>query len=310
MSARVSIMMPAYNAAATLPMALASLAAQSFVDWQAVIVDDGSTDGTGDVARALGDARVEVIRLPTNRGRPYARHAALEAARGQYLCMLDADDWMYPERLARQVAVLDRMANVAVVSAGMAIVDPSGAIVGARCFGERGSAGLSNVYSPPRPPPIAHAPSMLRRDIVGTIRPDPRLSRGQDTDFMMRVLAGHRYYLLPELLYAYAESRSFTRDNALTGHRLNRTIQAKYFGSHPIRARVNWCQSLAKMFGVRLLFGIGQQEYLLRSRSRPPTTEQVSHYEAARRGVLSLLGDAQNTTESPSGNRTAVRSPI
>jgi glycosyltransferase involved in cell wall biosynthesis len=290
MSPRVSIMMPAYNAEATLPMALASMVAQSFSDWQAVIVDDGSNDRTAEIAASAGDPRIQLIRLPSNRGRPYARQVALEAARGDYLCMLDADDWMYPERIARQVAVLDATPSVAAVSAGMAIVDPSGELVGARCFGERGAAGLSaSAFSPPGPPPIAHAPSMLRREAVRDIRPDLRLKRGQDTDFMMRVLTGHRFYLLPDLLYAYAESGSFTRENVLTGHRLNRTIQAKYFASYPIRSRINWSKAFMKGLGSRVLFALGQENYLLRSRSRPPTAEQAARFSAARAQVLAHM---------------------
>jgi glycosyltransferase involved in cell wall biosynthesis len=307
----VSIMVPAYNAAGTLPMALASMAAQTFADWEAIIVDDGSSDGTADVAEAFGDPRLNVIRLPRNLGRPGARRAALDAARGSYLCMLDADDWMYPERLARQVEILDRMPEVAVVSAGMAIVDPTGRITGARAFGERGGHGLSAVYSPPSAPPVAHAPSMLRREIVGSIRHDPRLARGQDTDFMMRVLDGRRYYLISDLLYAYAESGSFNRQNVLAGHRLARVVQAKYFRSHPIAARWNWCKALGKGLACRVLFAVDKQYYLLRSRSRPPTEEQISSYETARAAVERWLKQsvAQNTTTSPSANLTALRSP-
>jgi glycosyltransferase involved in cell wall biosynthesis len=286
MPARVSIMIPAYNAAGTLPMALASLASQTFHDWEAIIVDDGSTDGTSEVVHAFAEPRIKLMRLPTNRGRPYARHVALEAAQGSYLCMLDADDWMYPERLARQVDLLDRMPQVGVVSAGMAIVDASGAIVGARGFGEATPAGMSEVFRAPRSPPIPHAPSMLRREVVGSIRPDARLARGQDTDFMLRVLDGNRYFLMPELLYAYYEGGSFTRENVLLGHRCSRVMHRKYFASHPIKARLSWCRAFAKGQAVRLLFAVGREDYLLRSRSRVPTPQQRASFELARREVL------------------------
>jgi glycosyltransferase involved in cell wall biosynthesis len=292
MAPRVSIMMPAYNAAATLPLALASMMAQTFADWEAIVVDDGSTDATAEVVQACADPRIQLVRMPINRGRPHARAVALDTARGDYLCMLDADDWMYPQRLAKQIKVLDETPEAGAVSAGMAIVDPQGNIVGARAFGEAGNAGLSALYAPPAALGIAHAPSMLRRALVGSIRPDLRLSRGQDTDFMMRVLRGHRYVLLPELLYAYAEGHSFTRENVLAGHRLGRIVQAKYLTSHPVRAGVNWCKCLLKETAARALFAVGQERRLLRARSRPPAAEQVERFELARGEVRRFLADS------------------
>lgn len=312
MAPRVSIMVPAYNAARTLPLAFASMAAQTLEDWEAIIVDDGSTDGTAETVAAFVDPRVVSIRLPANRGRPHARHVALEAARGEYLAMLDADDWMYPERLAKQVAVFAAYVDVAAVSAGMAVTDEQGNMLGARSFaaGPRVSSG---VYAAPGRLPVAHGPSMLRRELIGDLRPDLRLARGQDTDFLMRFLDGRRYVLLPELLYAYSEASSFNHENVLLGHRLKRVVQAKYFRTHPIRARLNWCSAYAKGLACRLLFASGRGEYVLRSRSRSPSAEQAASYEAARRLVLERLAQlppVQNRTVSPSGFRTDVRSPI
>ncbi|MBW2404888.1 MAG: glycosyltransferase family 2 protein, partial [Deltaproteobacteria bacterium] len=78
----VSIMMPCFNAEQTLPMALASLRAQSHEDWEAVVVDDGSSDGTWDVLHDLGEPRLRFERFDTNRGRGAARQRCLEMARG------------------------------------------------------------------------------------------------------------------------------------------------------------------------------------------------------------------------------------
>ncbi len=306
-------MVPAYNAARTLPLAFASMAAQTLEEWEAIIVDDGSSDGTAETVASFVDPRVVLIRLPVNRGRPHARHAALEAARGEFLAMLDADDWMYPERLAKQVAAFEASADVAAVSAGMAVIDDQGRLLGARSFAPSGPLGSSGVYAAPSRLPIAHGPSMLRRELIGELRPDLRLARGQDTDFLMRFLDRRRYVLLPELLYAYSEASSFNHENVLLGHRLKRVVQAKYFRSHPIRARLNWCSAYAKGVACRLLFAAGRGDYVLRSRSRSPSADQAASYEAARRLVyerLAQLPTVQNKTVSPSGFRTEVRSPI
>ena len=100
--------MPAYNAAGSIVNALASIIAQQDSDWEVVMVDDGSTDDTCAQVAALAaqDSRIKLIRNPHS-GRPaVARNTGLRAARGHWLCFLDADDHMHPARLAgyRQAA--------------------------------------------------------------------------------------------------------------------------------------------------------------------------------------------------------------
>ena len=102
----VSIMMPCFNGEQTLPMALASVRAQSHENWEAVVVDDGSTDGTCDALQGLGEPRLRLERFDTNRGRGAARQRCLEMARGERLTFLDADDWLSPNKLALQVALM------------------------------------------------------------------------------------------------------------------------------------------------------------------------------------------------------------
>ena len=102
----VSIMMPCFNGEQTLPMALASVRAQSRENWEAVVVDDGSTDGTCDALQGLGEPRLRLERFDTNRGRGAARQRCLEMARGERLTFLDADDWLFPNKLALQVALM------------------------------------------------------------------------------------------------------------------------------------------------------------------------------------------------------------
>src|SRR5687767_6379658 len=93
----VSVVVPAYNAAATLAEALRSLVGQTFPRWEAIVVDDGSSDGTADVAAQFAemDTRFRVIRQ-ANQGEAGARNAGIEAARFDWLLFLDADDWMAP----------------------------------------------------------------------------------------------------------------------------------------------------------------------------------------------------------------------
>lgn len=112
----VSVIMATYNGAALLPETLASLAAQTFADWELIAVDDGSHDDTVQVLRDFGDPRIRVIVSEKNEGPVIARNRAFADARGRYIAGLDQDDISLPERFARQVAYLDAHPDTALVA--------------------------------------------------------------------------------------------------------------------------------------------------------------------------------------------------
>jgi GT2 family glycosyltransferase len=99
----VSVIIPAYNAAPTLTRAIDSVMAQTFGDWELIVVDDGSTDATADLVRAC-PGRVRLTQT-THVGPAGARNHAAASARGEWLAWLDADDVWYPHKLARQMAL-------------------------------------------------------------------------------------------------------------------------------------------------------------------------------------------------------------
>ncbi|MEA2126414.1 MAG: hypothetical protein QOI80_3196 [Solirubrobacteraceae bacterium] len=104
---RVSVIMPARDAAATLPETLASVRGQTVSDWEVVLVDDGSGDDTAAIARAA-DERVRVVRNATSVGPSRARNRALREARGELVAVLDADDLWKPTYLESQIGAYER----------------------------------------------------------------------------------------------------------------------------------------------------------------------------------------------------------
>ena len=101
---RVSVLMPAYNAAGTIGQAAISLQRQTLADFEVVAVDDGSTDGTGEILDELSsaDPRIRPIHLPHS-GLIPALNAGIEACPGDLIARMDADDICHPERLRMQV---------------------------------------------------------------------------------------------------------------------------------------------------------------------------------------------------------------
>jgi glycosyltransferase involved in cell wall biosynthesis len=95
-----SIIIPTYNRAAFLPKAMESLLSQTYTDWELIIVDDGSTDNTKDVVSQYGDSRITYL-YQENAERSAARNNGIAHAKGEYVCFLDSDNYMLPDRLEK-----------------------------------------------------------------------------------------------------------------------------------------------------------------------------------------------------------------
>ncbi|WP_019571048.1 glycosyltransferase family 2 protein [Thioalkalivibrio sp. ALE11] len=113
-----SVVMPAHNAEAHLRDAVESVRAQTFPDWELLVADDASSDGTGALVEALAseDSRIRVLRRNVNGGPAKARNDAIAASRGRFVAFLDSDDIWYPAKLERQKAVFEDEAPALVFS--------------------------------------------------------------------------------------------------------------------------------------------------------------------------------------------------
>ena len=133
---RVTVLVPAFEAEATLATALAGLCDQTHGDLEILVIDDASTDATAEVAAdcARADPRIRLIRQPRNRGGYAARNRALAEAGGAFVTVHDADDWSHPEKIARQMAHLARTKAGSNVSAWVRVTPDLGFLGPARVF--------------------------------------------------------------------------------------------------------------------------------------------------------------------------------
>lgn len=127
----VSVVVPAYNAVRTLAATLQSVLDQTVQDFEVIVVDDGSSDGTVEVAQAVDDQRIRVI-VQENGGAGAARNTGIADAAGTWVAFLDADDVWLPIKLERQLAYLSGFADVHAVQAGALFVDDSLEVLHAR----------------------------------------------------------------------------------------------------------------------------------------------------------------------------------
>lgn len=251
MSPRVSVVLPTFNAAATLARAIESIRAQTFAEWELVVVDDGSTDGTRAILSRLACEEPRLLRLTRqHEGVAGAANAGATAARGEFLARMDADDVSHPERLAAQVAFLDAPANrdVGVVGclvefggdraaeAGYALhVDWVNSLV------TPGQIALNRFVESP----LANPSTMFRRELVAKLGGYRDGDFPEDYELWLRWLdAGVQMAKVPQVLLTWHDAPT----------RLTRT-DARYAPEAFFKVKAGWvARELARVTGGRKIF--------------------------------------------------------
>lgn len=208
---RVTVFMPVYNRAHTLAEAIESVLAQTYRDFELLLIDDGSTDASVAIARAYADPRIRLVVHAQNQGIPRTRNHGLEEARGEYLAILDSDDAAQPTRLAHQVAYLDAHTDVAAVGSWLMLMNRSGR-----------TKGL--LVRPTRPADVrAHIlfvscfknPAMMARsEVLRRFGYREQFRYCQDIDLWARVSEAYALANIPRFLTRYRTGGESRRDEA------------------------------------------------------------------------------------------------
>lgn len=200
----VSVLMAVYNGEAFLEEAVASVLGQTFTDFEVVVIDDGSTDATGDVLRRLAaaDPRLLVSRHD-NRGLTASLNAGLARCRGRYIARMDGDDVCHPERLAVQVAAMEASPEVVALGCRVRLVDGEGRVRKTRpvlldhdAITRQLWAGDGGV--------IPHPGLLVRASAIRAVGGyDERYATAQDLDLYLRLGEAGRLANVPEVLLDY-----------------------------------------------------------------------------------------------------------
>ena len=118
----ISVLMPAYNSEKYIKEAIESILTQSFLDFEFIIINDGSTDETEFIIKKFTDPRIKYIKNEINRGLIYTLNKGLELAQGKYIARMDADDISHPQRFQKQVDFLNVNLNVSLVGTAFSII--------------------------------------------------------------------------------------------------------------------------------------------------------------------------------------------
>ena len=205
MSNLVSVIMPVYNGVLFVGEAIGSVLTQTLTDWELIVVDDGSTDATPQVLSEFTDPRISVIRQK-NGGEGAARNTGLDAATGQYIAFLDADDLHLPNGLADMISYLESHRQFDVVySDGVMCDQDKKPLI---CLSEiRPGMYEGNILEHLVLSNIITAPdcTAVRRSAIEALdlRFDPLLKYGVDWDFWTRLARFSQFGYMPVLTCTY-----------------------------------------------------------------------------------------------------------
>jgi len=202
----LTIWLPVYNAAPYLKHCLQSIFAQTWIDWELIVVDDGSNDSSVSIFHTLVDPRVRIFSHRQRCGLAVCLNKITTEAKGDYVARMDADDLMHPERLARQLLFLDQHRDVDGVGCGLAILDRNLSPVGCRLLPQQHDSICSRPLSGFQ---IAHA-SYLGRTGWFLNNPYNETNRGcEDWELWASSFRHSQFANLAEPLYFYRELDSF-----------------------------------------------------------------------------------------------------
>jgi glycosyltransferase involved in cell wall biosynthesis len=233
---KVSVVIPTCNRVSLLRRAIASVIGQTFQDFEIIVADDASADGTAEMIRGLSDARIKHFRHDENRGVAVARNTAIAHARGEYIAFLDDDDEWLPQKLHRQVELMERLGDtIGAICCGNYEVDTSTNRIIAEMkpflrghvFEKLFTRGLFNRTSTV----VVRAKCFER---VGVF--DPSFQYGEDFDMWLRLAQEYDFdYVAAPLAKVYLQPNGLTQNfqAIISGAERDLSKYRAFYARHP-----------------------------------------------------------------------------
>ncbi len=263
----VSVMMPVYNGRKLIDASIQSLLNQTFTDWECIIVNDGSTDGTAEYLSTIEDPRFRIVTFEKNQGRAVAREKALQLASGEFLAMLDADDLYHPEKLERQVKAMREHPEVALVGCSICSFGTHSDITYKRLV-TPGVFKFEGICPP-------HASSMLRMNLAKQFHYNKLLNYAEDVDFMTHFLSGQQFFMMSDVLYYYSEIDSVTKGKLIAYYK-NGIVHGV---SHIKEGAPLILSNVIKLFAGKIIYPFININRILKKRGVPLSDVEIDDFK-------------------------------
>ncbi len=280
----VTIGIPCFNCARFLPALLRSLDAQTFVDWEAIAIDDCSTDGTADLLRSIRHPKVRVILGTENLGLGARLNQIHRLADTDFIARTDADDLLHPERLSKQIECFEKFPATDVCATGTYSIDNCDRLLGVR--------RIPRLATTPREVMLRNGPShptiTARRSWFIRFPYQLTPKRGQDLDLWTRSVGHSRIVQLDEPLHFIREDPAFDfakyqrsmRDHREVFRRNARLVDESALVAYALT------KSLTKELVYGILNAFGAAPVLASRRNLRPTDAQLRSAQA----ILDYIG--------------------
>lgn len=272
----VTIAIPFYNSEATLLDAVRSVFAQTHQQWELILMDDGSTDGSLKLARSIDDPRVRVYSDGRNKRLAARLNEITRLARHDFIARMDADDLMTRDRIERQLCVLVAHDDVDLVSAGLVSMSDNLEALGVRVAPEDYEVTEWEVLAGRAW--ITHAAVLGRREWFRRNPYDESLRLSQDTNLWIRAYARGDFHvkILPAFMYFYREDGNVAYSKLKAAYRIHRrtirTAASGYPLSHRVRA---YTLALAKSAVAFATHRLGLMSMLRARRNEVPIDPEL-----------------------------------
>jgi glycosyltransferase involved in cell wall biosynthesis len=193
---KISVIMCVHNGERYLREAIDSILGQTCTDFEFIITDDGSADGTPDIIRSYTDSRIRFIANDDNIGLTRSLNRAIREARGEYIARQDADDVSLPARFAEQLAFMETSPDTAVLGTSVYRINELGEVTGKMMLPEDASARLLKHNQ------LSHGSVMIRKTVLDEVGGYNELFRyGQDYELWLRIARSRPVRNLKQILY-------------------------------------------------------------------------------------------------------------
>ncbi len=255
----VTICIPFYNAESTLLDAVRSVFAQTYKEWELILIDDGSTDNSLKLAKSIVDPRVRVYSDGENRKLAARLNQATKLAKYDFIARMDADDMMSPTRIEKQIKILKHNPSIDLVSTGLCSLSDKNEIKSVRCVNDNHLITSKKLLSGGSG--IVHASLLGRRAWFERNPYKESMIKSQDTNLWVRSFSKNdlNIVFISEPLYFYREDSNVTQKQLLLAYAMGRhTILADAKNNFGLRIKSKaLANNIAKTMLVRFFPSIG-----------------------------------------------------